>query len=347
MPQHPTRTPFRGPRLPVVVRRLAPVLLAFLALHYVLVPQLPGLDRTLRVLSGISPLVGLAAVAAQAGSLAAYTQLARGLVEPPARPRFAAMLRPQLVTVGMSHVLPGGGVAATPFGFRVLRRTGLTPAEAGLVLGAEAAVSWMVLIAVLWTALLVSIPFRDGNAPYIGLAAAGAAVIGGVVIAVLGAFRASRRVAGLVRGTARLLRADDPEAAVRMVRATARRFRDLTADRRRAARAVGWGVTQVALDALSLWLFLAALGVRVPPDALVVSYGLANVSAAVPLTPGGVAVFEAVLVSAMTAFGTPATASVVGVLAYRLVQFWLPIPIGLALYVSADLGGGDGAAVRR
>jgi hypothetical protein len=73
-------------------------------------------------------------------------------------------------------------------------------------------------------------------------------------------------------------------------------------------------------------------------DGLIVAFGLANVLAAVPLTPGGLGVVEAVLTSALVGFGAPRGTAVLGVVVYRLVNFWLPIPVGGLSYLSLKVG---------
>jgi uncharacterized protein (TIRG00374 family) len=83
---------------------------------------------------------------------------------------------------------------------------------------------------------------------------------------------------------------------------------------------------------MSLWCFVHAFGHGLGPVGLVVAYGLANVAAALPFTPGGLGVVEGILVPTLVAFSTPRGIAILGVLSYRLVSFWLPIPIGLACY---------------
>jgi uncharacterized membrane protein YbhN (UPF0104 family) len=77
------------------------------------------------------------------------------------------------------------------------------------------------------------------------------------------------------------------EAAPRLVKQVAARLRALVADRDLVFSAIGWAAANWLLDATSLWVFVLAYGSRVDIDALLVSYGLANVLAAIPLTPGG------------------------------------------------------------
>ena len=45
-------------------------------------------------------------------------------------------------------------------------------------------------------------------------------------------------------------------------------------------------------------------------------------------TPGGLGAIEAALSAGLTAAGMPARSAVSAVLLYRLLTFWLPVPIG-------------------
>lgn len=77
------------------------------------------------------------------------------------------------------------------------------------------------------------------------------------------------------------------------------------------------------------------------------AYGLAYVLAAIPVTPGGLGVVEGVLVPSLVGFGATPGAAIVAVLGYRLVNFWLPIPVGAGAYLSLRVGGDRLAAKRR
>ena len=66
------------------------------------------------------------------------------------------------------------------------------------------------------------------------------------------------------------------------------------------------------------------------------AYGLANILAAIPITPGGLGVVEFVLVSMIAGFGPTDGQALSAVLAYRAVNFWLPIPFGGLAYASLE-----------
>jgi uncharacterized protein (TIRG00374 family) len=89
---------------------------------------------------------------------------------------------------------------------------------------------------------------------------------------------------------------------------------------------------ELLLDAGALYLFFLAVGYVAAPGAILVSYAVANVLAALPLTPAGLGVIEASLTAIMVAYGAPARVAVPAVLGYRIVNYWLPLPVGGAAY---------------
>ena len=308
----------------------------FLVVHYLVVPELAGARNSASVIARLNPLLVLVAVSAEAGSLAAYAQLTRSLLPADNRPGLLAILRVQLATLAASHVIPGGTAAGTALGYRLLRRAGVSPPNASFVLGAQGLGSAAVLSVVLWLSLAVSIPIRGTNPAYLSIAIAGALVIGGFGLLIVAVSRGSRAAEWVVQAIARRLPFVDGNALSAFVHGLVARFRELATDRRLLARAAGWAALQWLADAASLWVCLAALGVHLEPDGLLIAFGLANVSAAIPLTPGGVGVYEAVLTSSLVGFGVPNAEAIIAVLVYRLFEFWVPIPIGAIAYLSAE-----------
>jgi len=81
-------------------------------------------------------------------------------------------------------------------------------------------------------------------------------------------------------------------------------------------------------------VFIAAFGHRMDPVALLVGYGLANLAAVVPVSPGGLGVIEGVLIPSLVGFSVPAGIAVLGVVSWRLFEFWAPIPVAGLCFVS-------------
>lgn len=84
-----------------------------------------------------------------------------------------------------------------------------------------------------------------------------------------------------------------------------------------------------AAEMFTLWASLAAFGVRMDPAALVVGYatGLLFTRRTAPL--GGAGLLMVVLPLTLWYSGAPFATAVVGVLAYRVLTLWVPLPASL------------------
>ena len=85
-------------------------------------------------------------------------------------------------------------------------------------------------------------------------------------------------------------------------------------------------------------MFLRAFGGSLDLDGLLVVFGLANVVAAIPITPGGLGIVETTYITTLVGFGMPRRVATLGVASYRLAQYWLPILLGGLAYLSLRVG---------
>jgi uncharacterized protein (TIRG00374 family) len=322
------------------IRRIVTVLVGFLVVEYLVLPQLAGARKAVHLLGQVQPGWLVAGAVLYGAAIASYAELTRTLLPVEGRPGFRTILGITFSTLGLSHVVPGGTAVGSSMGYKLLTNHGVRGADAAFALATEGIGSAVVLNVLLWVGLVVSIPAR-GFDPLYG----SAALVGAVLLAAVGA-----TVVLLTKGEDRLAKvvcryADrvpflEGEGVANALRRVAVRLRELAADRRLLGRAIGWATANWLLDAAALWVFLAAFGHRTSIDGLIISYGLANVLAALPITPGGLGVVEGVLTATLVGFGTPRGIAVLGVISYRLLNFWLPIPVGAVSYLSLRVTGG-------
>ena len=57
-----------------------------------------------------------------------------------------------------------------------------------------------------------------------------------------------------------------------------------------------------------------------------------------PITPGGLGLIEGIYIPTLVGFGLSRAQATVGVLTYRVAQFWLPIFVGGVLYATLRMG---------
>ena len=326
--------------VPRPVWRVARWLLVVLIIEYLVLPQIAGTRKAVHLLGRVNPVYLLIGLALEAAAVVAYAQLTRSLLPRRSRLSLLTVLRIQVATLGLSHTVPGGAAAGSSLGYRLMTEAGIDGADVGFALGTQGLGSALVLNALLWVALVVSIPTQGFNPLYVTVAMVGAVLLGGFALLVLLLTRGEERAAVVLGRVATHLPLVDTAVVERVVHRLALRLRELAGDRQVLVRAVGWAAANWLLDAASLWVFVAAFGHRVGIDGLLVSYGLANVLAAIPLTPGGLGIVEGVLTSSLVGFGTTRGVAILGVLSWRLVNFWLPIPLGGGCYLSLRLAPG-------
>jgi putative heme transporter len=335
-----------GDRTRRIVRRIVALLVLAAVVEFLVLPQLGGARRAWELAGDVQPLLLAAGLVLQLGAYLAHAQLTRAMLPADHRPGLLAMGRIEVASRAVSHVVPGGTAAGTALGFRLLRQRGVPGAMAGFAAGAQGIGAAVVLNVLLWGALVVSIPLRGVNPYYGAAAAAGAGLIGGFSLLVLLLLRAEERTQHVVGAVIGKIPFVDRETVEGVVQRIAERLRELRDDPPLLRRAIGWAAVHWVFDAASLWVFLRAFGPVVPADALFVSFGIANVLAAIPVTPRGLGVVEAALITSLVGFGVERGEAVLGVVSYRLVNFWVPIPVGALAYLSIRLAapGEEGGA---
>ncbi|MEX2556868.1 MAG: YbhN family protein [Actinomycetota bacterium] len=301
---------------------------------FLILPRLGDAGRAFALLDRISPGYIAFGIALEVAAVIAFAQLTRSLLPREKTPRLGATLRMNLSTLAVNRVVPGGTVAGWALSYRLLTRMGITGTDAGFALAARGIGSTVILNLLLWIGLVVSIPMRGFDPLYLTAAIIGSLLIGGFLGLILGLTRGERRASAIACAISRRVPFVEEAAVSRgMIRITAH-LRVLIADRALLVRAAGWAGASWLLSAASLGVFLAAFGHRVSADGLIVSFGIANVLAAIPVTPAGLGVVEAVLAPMLVGFGTPPAVAILGVIAYRTANFWLPIPAGGLAYLT-------------
>jgi uncharacterized protein (TIRG00374 family) len=97
---------------------------------------------------------------------------------------------------------------------------------------------------------------------------------------------------------------------------------------RKLAQGIGGTLLLSAAYIGCLSICVRALGGSVPIASIAVVYLTGSAIGSLVPTPGGLGAVEAALSAGLTAAGLPGAAAVSSVLLYRLLTFWLPVPIG-------------------
>ncbi len=310
----------------------------FALVVYFAVGLLPEFTDAADRLRRINPLLIALGFGLQLVALFFYSLLTRAALGDAAAPLSPMrMFRIQLSTKALTNVVPGGNAAGSALGYRLLTLSGIKGADAGFALATAGIGSAVVLNLVFWIGLVVSIPRRGVNPYYGGAALVGIIVIGIAAFLVIGIMEGQGRAEKVARWIAVKLR-NDPDKLAAAIRQIGVRLEDLVNDRELLKRVVWFALLNWLVDAASLWVFLRAFGGSLEIDALIVSFGLANLLAAIPITPGGLGYVDLAYFSTLVGFGLSESNARLGTASYRLAQFFFPILIGGLAYASLRVG---------
>jgi hypothetical protein len=268
----------------------------------------------------------LAAVA-EAASYVAFAGMQRRLL---AAGQVRVSLRPMtsisLAGNALQTTLPGGLVVSAAWSFRQFRRFGADEILSGWVLVAMTATSFISLAVLAGVGLAMAA--STGNALGLASVIIGLVVVAGMVVAAwskrlwfighaIRLLRLSKRIIHRPKG--------DPHTIIHEALVKVGAISPTWAD---WGWATTWGASNWLLDLGCLGLAFAAVGADVPWRGLLLAYAAAQLATNLPITPGGLGVVEGSLTVALVAFGGDQASTVAAVLVYRVISFWVILPIG-------------------
>lgn len=322
------------PRLTVqLTRYLPPLLLGGLAVH-LLLPQITTFEHSLHVIRGMTWWAAGLAVVAQVLSYLGSGYLLQAIVAVVGQ-RLSVVRSTLIATAAYSVGLVAGGMvgnaAAT---YRWVRGSGVN-AEGGVLAG------WLpnlfydgILVIVSIFGLVYLLLVHKLTALQVISFVLILSVLGLVVGAVLWGVRRRPQLTTLAIRVARRWAAlrRRPYELTTTQAATERLFRAWDILHAGGWRGPALGATlNTVFDMLALYFLFVAAGHAVSPGVLLAGYGLPLLLGKAPLLPGGVGIVESTMAALYDGLGVPDGVTVVVILTYRFLSFWLPTLLGFPL----------------
>jgi uncharacterized membrane protein YbhN (UPF0104 family) len=238
-----------------------------------------------------------------------------------------------LVGNAISNSLPGGEALGRIYIFRQLRRRGADPVLAAWTMGAAGFLSGAALLTVTAIGALLA-----GGRPAWTLVLVGAGALAILGVAVVALHRRGRLEGVVVAVMTSLLRlwqrlarrgGADPRT---QAEATWQRLGALMPDGRAWASATALATVSWIADCACLAAAFWAVGAPAPWPGLVLAYGAGQLAGTLPLALGGLGLVEGSLAVGLVAYGGRRGATVAAVLLYRMLSFWILLPIGWGLW---------------
>ncbi len=330
------------------LRRGIVLILVALVIEYLVVPELVGASKDLGLLGRVDAFWLAAGLILEALSLFCYGLLTQALLPPGSHnPGLSRLFRIDLAAAAVAHVIPAGTLGSAGIGYKLFTAEGIKGNDAGVMMATKGLGSTVMLNILLWLSLVISIPLAGFHPIYVTVAIIGALILLAAGALILGITRGAERASRILHVVGDKTPGLSGDKLEKAMLDTATSLIAIGRDRRTLLWSLTWASLNWILDAASLWCFVAAFGKFVNPIELFAAYGIANVAGALPITPGGLGVVDSLAPLLLISFGVPRGVATLGVLGWRLVNFWLPIPAGAAAYISLKVPRGAGLKAMR
>ena len=283
----------------------------------------PGLDSIRSRLDHGDPAWLLLGVALEVASCAGYVLMFGPIFCERMARRTSVELG--LAELGVGSLIPAGGLGGLALGVWVLRRGGMPTEQVAtrtvaffLIKCAANFAAVAVVGVVMW--LGVATPSLS---PALTILPAVLAVVVMVAVACLPVFLVRASGDGRVARAARALGRGVSEA-LRLLR---------TGNPAIILGSLGYW----AFDNLVLWACFRGFGVHVALTVVLMGYLIGQLGGLLPI-PGGLGGVEGGLVGTLVVYGVSLRDAVTAVLAYRVIQFWIPLLLSLPAFVSLQRG---------
>ncbi len=261
------------------------------------------------------------ALALQLGTYVADAAIFQGVLSRAGhRERLSSFVPLGLAKLFMDQAIPSGGISGTMLVIRALDRRGVPHAVVSAAVLVDLLAHYVAHVIVTASALVVLASLGR----LLPVVLVPSAMFGALAIFVpsLLVYLHRRGAAPLPRLVARL-------PIQGFLRAIAGARPDLVASLPLLARSTGLHLAILALDGLTLWAMLEAVGEHPTVAPVVASYVLAQITRIVGFVPGGLGPFEAASVALLRLVGTPLASALTATLLYRGLSFFLPLVPGL------------------
>ena len=325
-----------------LVSGLVVVILLVVAI-YVLFPKIVGADEAVNKLDEAKWYWVLIAIGFNVAAFAAYVALFRGVLggtrddEVHRRLDLRASYQITMAGLAATRIFSAAGAGGLVLTYWALRKAGMPRRRAACRM-----LAFLVLTYFVYTAALVifGVLLRSGvlpgRAPLAGTVVP-AAISGGIIVLFLmialipqdferriqhyaSGYRRARYLQRFAKGPATL--AMGTRTAIAFIRHPHYGF-----------LAVGGALGFWAANIAMLWASFEAFGGQVPFGVLVQGFFLGMAANLIPSPAGGVGAVDAGMIGAFSIFGIDDSIVFPAVLTYRVIAFWLPIPLGVVAFV--------------
>ncbi len=286
----------------------------------------------------VEPLWLMVAIGAQAITYLAAAQVYRRLIALQKVPQQISLLdlyKSAIVLLFINQTIPSATVSGNIYFFRFLLKRGIERTTAFSVIISELLTSYVAIATIIVVLLVLSIV--DVYVPSFFRPI----FIGGIAIYVIFAIGVSVVAKGdlvlpLVRrlGAIRFLKKKIDSFSEFLSGNQINPWRIAPKTKRTLAVVVVFHMFVYLADAVTIYALFRGLGVVLNPLFVIIGFIATHIVSQIPISPGSLIVYEGSMAFFFVSLGVPVAVAAIVTVTYRILSFWIPIPLGLFFYRS-------------
>lgn len=253
-------------------------------------------------------------------------------------PKLRSLARASVIALFFNQTMPSAGVSGNAFLFNFMARFNIPRDKIILIILAELLIFYAAMEAIIITLLTSCMFFYKSSSAIKTTLGAGMAVylVFGIVIMLTGRNNWVDRLLNKM-GDSLLLRkvmknVTNQNAGLSYLGNDSKIISLLKNNKAMVWKAFSFQVLVVMSDAITLYALFLGSGYPISPFLVFVVLICAKIISILPFLPGALVLYESSMSFFFVSSGVPAGIAIIVTLMYRLLSFWLPIPLGTILY---------------
>lgn len=253
-------------------------------------------------------------------------------------PRLAGLIRASVISLFFNQTMPSAGISGNTFFLNFLLRFGINVADIISLIITELLIFYTameVLILVLLFSCLLFVQTSGGFT---------ATLMGGLIVYLLFGIAVvlsgrKKVIYGLINrlGRIKVLRslAVRIKSRISTQMLEAEEIKPLLFIRKNlfvVFRSFSLQLFLFLADAFTIYALFTGLGISVSPFSILLCYMCTKIISILPFLPGALILYESSMSYFFATAGVPVASAIIVTLLYRLLSYWLPMPVGFLLY---------------
>ncbi|NLR62435.1 flippase-like domain-containing protein [Chitinophaga polysaccharea] len=246
------------------------------------------------------------------------------------QPSLWELIKAAVIALFFNQTVPSGGISGNAYIFRFLQKNNLSAANSVTLIVTEMVCYYAAIEVLIIPLLLFCLLFY--KSPHVIKIVLFAGIVIFLFLSALILLAGKQKILVRIYKKIKKIKFIGKKLSLDFSQGRQSQTQFLKKEPRKVVNAVIFQLLVLAVDSLTVCSLFWGMGVQISPLVIFLAFMCTRILSILPISPGSLVVYESGMVYFLVSLGAPVGTSIVVTLLYRLLSFWLPMPVGLILY---------------